>query len=286
MQRLNVLESIGKIDEAKRDLNRIMVMSPNETAPIVKMGDIMFDEKQYQESIKYYEKALSFNHNDAQILIKKGDAYLATSIIEMQEIRNVYRNVSYNYQNPSHSSDAITYDAFRSTESYRNAIKCYNEAIKIDPFTSVEVAARIMAATQNLLNTYSGILEDIGINNTEKTPTPQITQVITQTLTTPIPSTLPSSTTNLPKHVYNVIAIAFQQDNTVTIVNFGGQDLNYVRTLDVAFTPYSGITQHASLKNEIDAKVRFDGGTPQQDHVIVTAFFIDGSIQPILDTYV
>jgi hypothetical protein len=34
------------------------------------------------------------------------------------------------------------------------------------------------------------------------------------------------------------------------------------------------------------AKVSFDGGTPQQDHVIVTAFFIDGSMQPILDTYV
>jgi tetratricopeptide (TPR) repeat protein len=286
MQRLNVLESIGKIDEAKRDLNRIMVMSPNETAPIVKMGDIMFDEKQYQESISYYEKALSFNRNDAQILIKEGDAYLAISIIEMKKIRDVYRNVSYNYKNPYPSSDAYTYDAFRSTEAYRQAIKYYSEAIKIDPFVSVEVSARIIAATQNLLNTYSGILEDIGINNTGETPPPQITPVSTQKPSTPIPPTLTSPTPTLPKYVYNVAAIAMQQGNTVTIVYVGGKDSNYVKALEVAFTPYSGITQHASLSNEIMAKVSFDGGTPQQDHVIVTAFFIDGSMQPILDTYV
>jgi tetratricopeptide (TPR) repeat protein len=246
----------------------------------------MFDEKQYQESIRYYEKALSFNRKDAQILIKKGDAYLATSIIEMQQIRDVYRNLSYNEKNPSHSSDAFTYDAFRSTESYREAIKCYSEAIKLNPFTSVEVSARIMAATQNLLNTYSGILEDIGINNTEKIPTPQITQVITQTPPTPIPPTLTSPTPTLAKYVYIIAATAYQQDNTVTIIYNGGPDSNFVRALEVAFTPYSGITQHASLSNQIDAKVRFDGGTPQQDRVIVTAFFIDGSMQPILDTYV
>jgi hypothetical protein len=204
----------------------------------------------------------------------------------MRKIRDVYRNVSYNYKNPYPSSDAYTYDAFRSTESYRQAIKYYSEAIKIDPFVSVEVSARIIAATQNLLNTYSGILEDIGINNTGETPPPQITPVSTQKPSTPIPPTLTSPTPTLPKYVYNVAAIAMQQGNTVTIVYVGGKDSNYVKALEVAFTPYSGITQHASLSNEIMAKVSFDGGTPQWDRVIVTAFFNDGSIQPILDTYV
>jgi hypothetical protein len=189
----------------------------------------------------------------------------------MEKIRGSYINFTSTGQ-----KTAASYDAFKSTESYREAVISYNKALKLDPFTSVEVSARIMAATQNLLNTSPWILDDIGINTTEKTPTPQITQVITQTPPTPNPSI----------HVYIIAATASQQGNTVRITYQGGQDRNYVRALDVAFTPYSGITQHASLSNQIGAEVRFDGGTPQQDHVIVTALLNDGSTVPILDTYV
>jgi tetratricopeptide (TPR) repeat protein len=271
LKRLTVLGDIGRVDEAKAVLKHIMIMAPNDTAPLVKMGDIMFNEKQYQESINYYDSALSLDQNDAQIWIRRGDVYLAISISGMEKIRGSY----INYTSPGQKT-AASYDAFKSTEAYREAVMSYNKALKLDPFTSVEVSARVMAATQNLLNTSPWVLNDIGINTTEKTPTPQITRVITQ-----IP---PAPNTSI--HVYNIAATAWQQKNTVGITYQGGQDRNYVRALEVAFTPYSGTTQHASLPNQIGAEVRFDGGTPQQDHVIVTALLNDGSTIPILDTYV
>jgi|GEM_PF-791270 len=165
VKKVHILGEEGRMGEAQACLNRAMIANPNDTVPVILTGDLLYGSGQYQSSIRYYEKALGMNRENANVWIKKGDAYLALSIVEMQGIRDQYRTLTAKNSDPYGSSDASTMDAFRSTESYREAIKAYNEAIRIDPFTSVEISGRVLASTQVLLGTYQGILDDIGIDN-------------------------------------------------------------------------------------------------------------------------
>ena len=125
----------------------------------------MYADTQYQSAINYYEKALGINREDANVWIKRGDAYLAVSIIEMQAMREKYKSLTASKPGSYDSSDTASMDAFRSTESYRQAIDSYNEAIRIDPLCSVEISGRVLASTQVLVGTYQGILDDLGIDN-------------------------------------------------------------------------------------------------------------------------
>jgi tetratricopeptide (TPR) repeat protein len=165
MDRATTLHNLGRTSDAVASLDRIEMIDPNNTAPVVMKGDILFQDGQYEESIGYFEKALSMNRNNAQVWIREGDANLALSIIEMGKIRKQYQNLTSEYNQPSAATDASTMDAFRSTESYQEAVKDYNEAIRIDPFTSVEISGRILSSTQSLLTTYQGILDDINQQN-------------------------------------------------------------------------------------------------------------------------
>jgi tetratricopeptide (TPR) repeat protein len=166
VKKMYILGKSGNVEEARQYLEDIVVMSPNETTPVIRIGDLLFEQGKYEESLKYYEKALSADPDNAKILVKKGDAYLMISIIDMQKIRSYYRNLTNPDKKYLDSSDASTMDAFRSTESYRTAMKAYNKAIEIDPMMSIAITGRILTATQNLLNTYEGILDDIGCRNT------------------------------------------------------------------------------------------------------------------------
>ena len=165
VKKVVVLRQEGRVDEAKACLNRAMTANPNDTLPIVASGDLMYGDAQYQSAIGYYEKALGLNRNDANTWIKKGDAHLAVSMVEMQGMREQYKSLTAKNAGSYQSSDTSTIDAFRSTESYREAIKSYNEAIRIDPLTSVEISGRVLASTKALVGTYQGILDDIGIDN-------------------------------------------------------------------------------------------------------------------------
>ncbi len=118
-----------------------------------------------EESIRYFEKALSVNGNDAQIWIRKGDASLAISIRENRKIRANFQALTTNNQDSGAASNE-TLDTLESTQSYQDAIESYNQAIKIDPFVSVEISSHIFAATQDLLNTEQGIVNDMSNGNT------------------------------------------------------------------------------------------------------------------------
>ena len=165
MDRVRFMHSLGHDTDARQDLEKIMIMDPNDTAPIMMTGNLLYDQAEYEESIVYFEKALSINQNDAHIWLRKGDADLEISIKEMQKIREKYRTLTANSLYSSPSSDASTMDAFRSTEHYRDAMESYNKAIKIDPFMSVTISSHILASTQTLLNAYEGILDDMGSGN-------------------------------------------------------------------------------------------------------------------------
>lgn len=161
-----VLHALGEETEARADLEYLMITSPNETAPLVMTGNLLYENGEYEASLRYFEKALSLNRNDAQIWIRKGDADLALSLVEMQKMRQQYRKLTNGNPSASSSNSSGNLDAFQSTQSYRDAMTSYNEAIRIDPLVSVEVSAHILASTQSLVEMYDGILDDIGSGNT------------------------------------------------------------------------------------------------------------------------
>jgi len=82
-----------------------------------------------------------------------------------------------------------------------------------------------------------------------------------------------------------VAATATQIGSQVVITWEGGQDNSYVTTYNVSIAdvnPPSGQFMPPVVGNAS----RFGGGTPSNDHVVITANFTDGTNQVILDTYV
>ncbi|MDP2796403.1 MAG: tetratricopeptide repeat protein [Methanoregula sp.] len=161
MKRLNVLGSIGRGDEARAYLDQIVVMYPNETTPMIYRGDLLIQEGKYQDAVACYEKAISADPKNARIWVKKGDAYLIMAITEMTEIRDIYKNLTANSKKPGSAYGAVPFDAFQSSQLYQEAVKSYNKAIELDPMTSIAISGRILSSTQNLVETYEGILKDM-----------------------------------------------------------------------------------------------------------------------------
>ena len=79
-----------------------------------------------------------------------------------------------------------------------------------------------------------------------------------------------------------VIAATAQQQGSVIYVTYnGGQDAAAVSSLTANIAGSTVAFSGTAVGSVVSA-----GGTPQQDHIIVTASFTDGSTQVILDTYV
>jgi tetratricopeptide (TPR) repeat protein len=166
MSEAKLLHTIGRNEEAQSALRYLMETQPNETAPLVMTGNILYENGEYEASLRYFEKALSLNRNNAAIWVKKGDANLAIAIADMQKMRKQYRTLTSGSPGASPDIPATDVDAFKSTQSYRDAMAAYNQAIKIDPLMSVEISAHVLAATQSLVEMYDGILDDIGSPDT------------------------------------------------------------------------------------------------------------------------
>jgi tetratricopeptide (TPR) repeat protein len=161
MKRLYLLGSLGKVDEARVYLDQMVVMYPNETTPMIYKGDLLIQEGKYQDAVTCYEKALSADPKNAKIWVKKGDAHLIMAITDMADIRDMYKNLTA-HSGKSVSADGIVpFDAFQSSQSYQEAVKSYNKAIEIDPMTSITISGRILTSTNDLVETYDGILKDM-----------------------------------------------------------------------------------------------------------------------------
>lgn len=162
MSRARFLHGNGRENEAKADLSALMITKPDESAPLVMTGNILYENGEYEASLRYFEKALDLDRDSAAIWVRKGDANLAIAIEDMQEMRRQYRTLTSGSPQGSPEYPATEMDAFRSTQSYRDAMAAYNQAIKLDPLMSVEISAHVLAATQSLVEMYDGILDDIG----------------------------------------------------------------------------------------------------------------------------
>ncbi len=166
MKKLYFLGSIGRVDEARVSLDRMVRMYPNETTPLIFQGDLYLKEGRFRDAVSCYEQAIAKDPKNARIWVKKGDAYLIEATIEMEKMRDMYRNLTS--AKPGTGQGTVSSDAFRSTEPYQEAIRAYNKAIELDPLTSVAITGRILSSTQNLLDSYSGILDDIGGGNVSR----------------------------------------------------------------------------------------------------------------------
>lgn len=162
MSRVRFLHATGRDNEAKSDLSTLMVTDPDASAPLVMTGNILFENGEYEASLRYFEKALDLDRESAAIWVRKGDANLAIAIADMQKMRRQYRTLTSGSPQDSPNYSTAEVDAFRSTQSYRDAMAAYNQAIKLDPLMSVEISAHVLAATQSLVEMYDGILDDIG----------------------------------------------------------------------------------------------------------------------------
>jgi tetratricopeptide (TPR) repeat protein len=161
MKRLYVLGSIGRVDEARAYLDQMVVMYPNETTPMIYKGDILIQEGKYEDAVACYEKALSADPKNAKIWVKNGDAHLLMAITSRTEIREMYKNLTASSGTPGSFKESVPFDAFQSSQPYQEAIKSYNKAIEIDPMTSIAISGRILSSTQDLVETYEGILKDM-----------------------------------------------------------------------------------------------------------------------------
>lgn len=169
MNKVRTLHALGKDTEARSDLEYAIVTNPNDTAPLMMTGNILYDNGEYEASVSYFEKALALNRKDAQIWVRKGDAQLAISVAEMQNMRERYRTITSGSYVERTSAQADM-NTFESMQSYRDAMTAYNEAIKLDPLVSVEISAHVLASTQSMVEMTSGILNDIGSQNTTAVP--------------------------------------------------------------------------------------------------------------------
>ena len=82
-----------------------------------------------------------------------------------------------------------------------------------------------------------------------------------------------------------VAATATQIGNQVVVTWEGGQDNSYVTSYNVTIADAS-VTQGVNMPPVVGNASKFGGGTPSNDHVVVTAAFTDGTSQVLLDTYV
>lgn len=161
LKKLTVLGSIGMEDEARIYLDQIVVMYPNETTPMIFKGDLALQDGNYTDAFACYDKAISKDPKNAKLWIKKGDAYLLKSHTDMQQISNLYRNLTDPSVKPGTAASPAPVDAFKDTQSFQEAIKAYNKAIALDPMTSIAISGRIMSSYQEQVNSTAGILMDM-----------------------------------------------------------------------------------------------------------------------------
>ena len=161
LKKLTVLGSIGMEDEARIYLDQIVVLYPNETTPMIFKGDLALQDGNYTDAFACYDKAISVDPKNAKLWIKKGDAYLLKSHTDMQQIRNMYRNLTDPSIKPGTTASSGSVDAFKDTQSFQEAVKAYNKAIALDPMTSIAISGRIMSSYQEQVNSTAGILRDM-----------------------------------------------------------------------------------------------------------------------------
>ncbi|MFA4875915.1 MAG: RDD family protein [Methanoregula sp.] len=161
MKKMYVLNNVGRLEEARQALDRMVEIYPNETTPVIFKGDLYLQEGKFQDALACYNKAIAADPKNPKIWIKAGDANLLMAVTGMKEIRGMYRNLTAHSGKYEPVQNVAPVDAYQTAQPYQEAMKCYNKAIELDPMTSVAISGRVLSSTGNLVETYQGILDDM-----------------------------------------------------------------------------------------------------------------------------
>ena len=150
----------GQTKNATEAVDLALAIDRNDTAALQQKGLILAKEGNYAGAVAYYDRILATNPSDANTLVMKGDALLASSITQQKGLRDYARNISA-YQNTESPGSVGSYDAMKGMESYRTAVESYQKAMQINPALTVTITGKIMSATMNQVDEYQSILNDL-----------------------------------------------------------------------------------------------------------------------------
>jgi tetratricopeptide (TPR) repeat protein len=109
----------GKYDEAIKCYEEAIRLDPNLEAAWINKGNALDAQGKYDEAIKAHDEAIRLDPNDAAAWIGKGNALLN---------QGTYNDIKVSSAFPSNFWQEIY-----AQGKYDEAIKCYDEAIRLDP---------------------------------------------------------------------------------------------------------------------------------------------------------
>ncbi len=152
--------NLGRKDEANQIYATLLRKNENETEAEIGKGDIFFDSGNYTGAIPHYDLALSKSPKDAGTWIKRGDSYLALSIIEGKKLSVLYKNLTKSKLDSNGGPDVNQITDIQ-VEYYQEAINSYQEAIKYAPMDAIPISMRVLSTSGNSLNDTAEIINNL-----------------------------------------------------------------------------------------------------------------------------
>lgn len=154
-----VLIKCGRTQDAEQLYQQVLSQNGNDTAALVRKGDTLYQQGNLTGALSCYDIAISIKPDDAKTWLRKGDAYLMMSIDEQQKLHTIAKGLSK--QPGTQDYHPVSAEQIQSMDSYQKAVESYQKAMEIDPKLSVVVSTRILGATQNQVNSYQSLMNDV-----------------------------------------------------------------------------------------------------------------------------
>lgn len=133
-------------------------------------GDAYFSKKMYADAIKYYEKALRKNNNNAELLYKTGISYYH---IANYDKAYEYLDKGYHLNNSPTNTEALFYygNVLKIKEKYEEALKVFYQLLEKNPNnTLIKNTLKVCSEIRNLLTKPKEYeVQPVDGINTEKT---------------------------------------------------------------------------------------------------------------------
>lgn len=147
----------GQTDAANQVFDTVLAANNNDTVALQRKGLILTSQGDYSDAVTYYDQVLAQNPNDANTLVMKGDTLMLSSMAQLQNLKDQAQNLG----NYSSSGSDQSGNSIQDTDSYKEAIQCYDRAMLINPALTVPITAKIMSASMAQANAYQNILDDL-----------------------------------------------------------------------------------------------------------------------------